>query len=166
MAAQIQRDQYLRHYRCDALQHLGMSNFVAALPLSEEALSAMRRTLGDEHEHTLVSIACLAAVHNSRRDFSAARPLHEEALAARRRTLGDEHPRTVVAMDVRVLCSEKLSGLDDFFGGARPSDGHSRHATTDCNTCSGSYRPRLVRACAGAREHGGGPGLPLFTRPP
>ena len=46
------------------LQLSEMGRFADALPLCQEAVAAMRRTLGGEHEHTLVAIHSLAALHN------------------------------------------------------------------------------------------------------
>ncbi|KAL1528425.1 hypothetical protein AB1Y20_009773 [Prymnesium parvum] len=69
-----------------------------ALQLMEEVLSVRRRTLGDEHPHTLDSIANLALQHAEMGHYDAALPLSEEALGAMRRTLGDEHEHTLVSM--------------------------------------------------------------------
>ena len=65
-----------------ALQYNEMGNCDSALPLGREAVGAARRTLGDEHEHTLVAISCLGAVHTSLRQFAEARTLEAEAHAS------------------------------------------------------------------------------------
>ena len=77
-----------------ALQHNEMGDFSAALPLSLEAVSTFRRTLGADvaqSAEALVSISCLGAVYNSLRDYNAARPLLEESFAARLALLGEGH---------------------------------------------------------------------------
>jgi hypothetical protein len=64
----------------------------------------MRRTLGDEHEHTLVSVAALGALYTAMGDCAAALPLCEEALEARKRTLGDDHLETMNSAHILGRC--------------------------------------------------------------
>ena len=72
----------------------------------------MRRTLGDEHPSTLMSINNLGSLHKAKGDFAAAQPLYEEALAARRRTLGDLHEDTKDAAMGLYDCYLGLGGHD------------------------------------------------------
>ncbi|GAA2699064.1 hypothetical protein GCM10010412_095290 [Nonomuraea recticatena] len=73
--------------------HLG-----AARELSEEVLRRRRRTLGDDHPRTLMSMNNLATTLRDLGELGAARELHGEALRRRRRTLGDDHPDTLQSM--------------------------------------------------------------------
>ena len=56
----------------------------------------MRRTLGAEHPHTLVSMSNLARCLEGMGLLKDAEPLYRRALEASERTLGAEHPDTLV----------------------------------------------------------------------
>eukprot|EP01046_Picozoa_sp_COSAG06_P085263 COSAG06_NODE_31977_length_513_cov_0.874396_1_plen_162_part_10 len=75
-----------------------MGEHAKALPLIEEALPGLRRTLGDEHEQTLATIACAVHVYDSLGMIAEARLLLEEAVAVRRRTL-PTHFRTFTSIE-------------------------------------------------------------------
>jgi tetratricopeptide (TPR) repeat protein len=70
-----------------------------AIELREEVLKARKRTLGDEHPNTLVSINNLARWYSNLGRQQEAIKLGEEVLKARKRTLGEEHPDTLVSMN-------------------------------------------------------------------
>ena len=69
-----------------------------AEPLFREALTFRRRTLGDEHPHTLISISSMASLLKAQGKLGEAEPLYREALTVSRRTLGDEHPSTLASI--------------------------------------------------------------------
>ena len=69
-----------------------------AEPLFLEALTARRRTLGNEHPDTLNIINNFANLLHNQRKVGEAEPLYLEALAARQRTLGNEHPDTLASI--------------------------------------------------------------------
>ena len=68
-----------------------------AEPLCREALEGYRKTLGDEHPHTLATINNLAFLLQNQGHFDEAEQLYREGLECRRRTLGDEHQETLKA---------------------------------------------------------------------
>ena len=65
----------------------------------QQALEIRRRTLGDDHPDTLVSINSLGMLLMNQGKYDEAEPLIREALEARRRRLGDEHPRTLTSIN-------------------------------------------------------------------
>ena len=65
-----------------------------AEPLYREALSAQRRTLGDEHPDTLISIFNSAQLLWAQGKRAEALELFRQQLAASRRVLGEAHPST------------------------------------------------------------------------
>jgi hypothetical protein len=78
------------------LQDLGKLG--EAEPLFREALEGSRRTLGDAHPQTLVSINNMAHLLLVRGELAEAEPLYREALEGLRRAHGDAHPHTLAAL--------------------------------------------------------------------
>jgi tetratricopeptide (TPR) repeat protein len=70
-----------------------------AEPYWREALEKFRRTLGEEHPYTLVSIGNMGSLLREQGRLSEAEPFHSEALEKRRRTLGEEHPQTITSIN-------------------------------------------------------------------
>ena len=68
------------------------------MELEEKVLEARKRTLGDEHPDTLISMGNLALSYSDLGRRQEAVELEEKVLEARKRTLGDEHPSTLVSM--------------------------------------------------------------------
>jgi serine/threonine protein kinase len=66
-----------------------------AYPLQESALATRRRTLGEEHPHTLRSVANMGFLLESQGRLAEAEPYYRDALEKSRRTLGEEHPDTL-----------------------------------------------------------------------
>ena len=56
-----------------------VGRFAEAVALSREMVAADRRTLGDEHPSTLISIGNLALLLSGRGELGEAEPLHREA---------------------------------------------------------------------------------------
>lgn len=75
-----------------------IADYGSAQPLFEELLTLQRRSLGDDHQHTLRTMANLAGLLMHKGDNVAALPLCQAALAARRRTLGNEHAATLLSL--------------------------------------------------------------------
>jgi hypothetical protein len=69
------------------------------MELGEKVLEAMKRTLGDDHPNTLLSMNNLAMSYSNLGRQQEAIELGEEVLKARKRTLGEEHPDTLVSMN-------------------------------------------------------------------
>ena len=69
--------------------------YAEAEPLYHQALEGRRRTLGDEHPSTLVSINNLGMLRKNQGKYAEAESLFREGLEAGLRVLGDEHPYTV-----------------------------------------------------------------------
>jgi hypothetical protein len=83
-------------------------NYDQALPLCEESLDARRRTLGNQHADTLLSIHGLAVVRGAMGELSEAVTLLREAVAGYRRVLGEKHPHTRAAVENLREASEAL----------------------------------------------------------
>ena len=81
-----------------------------AEPLYREALEGRRRTLGDTHPGTLVSINNLGKLLYTQGKLSEAEPLYREAVGGAEKNLGDEHPRTVKFQEN----TKKMETLDFF----------------------------------------------------
>jgi len=62
----------------------------------KEALEVRRRTLGDTHPQTLISIGSLGALLSQQGKLSEAEPLLREAVSGARTTLGDAHRATII----------------------------------------------------------------------
>jgi tetratricopeptide (TPR) repeat protein len=69
-----------------------------AMLLEEKLYEARKRTLGDEHPDTLISIGNLARSYSDLGRVQDAVQLKEKVYEARKRTLGDEHPDTLISM--------------------------------------------------------------------
>jgi len=74
---------------------LEMGRVEEAEVLFWESLALSRRTLGEEHPGTLLSVNNLIGVLFERGRLEGAESLCREALAVSRRTLGEEHPQTI-----------------------------------------------------------------------
>ena len=69
-----------------------------AVELEEKVLKACKRTLGDEHPSTILSMNNLAWSYNNLGRPQDAVQLREKVLEACKRTLGDEHLSTILSM--------------------------------------------------------------------
>ena len=69
-----------------------------AVELEEKVLKACKRTLGDEHPSTILSMNNLAWSYNNLGRPQDAVQLREKVLEACKRTLGDEHPNTLLSI--------------------------------------------------------------------
>lgn len=67
-----------------------------ARALDEDTPRRRRRTLGDDHPHTLATASNLSVRLGALRQFERARALAEDTLDRKRRTLGEDHPDTLV----------------------------------------------------------------------
>ena len=67
-----------------------------ARELQNDALTRLRRVLGDDHPDTLTAASGLAAHLRALGEYQQARALDEDTLARRRRVLGDDHPDTLI----------------------------------------------------------------------
>ncbi|KAL8855304.1 MAG: hypothetical protein Q9178_008058, partial [Gyalolechia marmorata] len=56
------------------------------------------RVLGDEHPHTLTSIANLASTYRNQGRLKEAEELEVQVMQTRKRVLGEEHPHTLSSM--------------------------------------------------------------------
>jgi Tetratricopeptide repeat/Domain of unknown function (DUF4062) len=79
-----------------------------ARQLQNDALTRLRRVLGEDHPETVTSASRLAADLRQLGKYQQARALDEDCLARRRRVLGDGHPGTLtsannLATDLRAL---------------------------------------------------------------
>ncbi|MFF3030338.1 FxSxx-COOH system tetratricopeptide repeat protein [Streptomyces rubiginosohelvolus] len=81
--------QYLGHATSD------LGDFRNARPIIEDTLTRRRRTLGEDHLHTLQSANDLAAVLYELGDHAEAGRMHEYTLTRRRHTLGEDHLHTL-----------------------------------------------------------------------
>jgi non-specific serine/threonine protein kinase/serine/threonine-protein kinase len=86
-------DASLRQALADLYQRIG--RYDDAYPLQESALATRRRTLGEEHPDTLVSVNNMGVLLEAQGRLAEAEPLYREALEKSRRTLGEEHPETL-----------------------------------------------------------------------
>ena len=156
-----------------ALQHNEMGDFSAALPLSLEAVSTFRRTLGADvaqSAEALVSISCLGAVYNSLRDYNAARPLLEESFAARLALLGEGHLESMNVTHLLGACvfgqGEHEKGLElleraaaqarRVLGDTHPSTRHFAASLDDARARSRGSNTLAVVAAHGAASSGVG----------
>ena len=69
-----------------------------AVELREKVLEAWKRTLGEEHPDTLLSMGNLASSYSNLGRRQDAVELEEKVLEARKRTLGEEHPDTLLSI--------------------------------------------------------------------
>jgi hypothetical protein len=72
-------------------------DLAGARSLEEEALTIRRRSLGEEHPDTLISMNNLSHTLWELGDFVRARALEEQVWETRRRVLGEEHPKTLIS---------------------------------------------------------------------
>jgi hypothetical protein len=69
-----------------------------AVELEEKVLEARKRTLGEEHPRTLMSISNLASLYNDLGRPQDTIKLEAKVLEARKRTLGEEHPSILLSI--------------------------------------------------------------------
>ena len=69
-----------------------------AEPLFKEALDGYRRTLGDNHDETMGSLAVLAWNHYRQEKFINSEEEFLELLPRRKQVLGSTHPRTLLTV--------------------------------------------------------------------
>jgi len=78
-----------------------------------EALEMKRRTLGNTHPDTLLSINNLGMLLGDQGKLSEAEPLSREAVSGAKKTLGDAHPTTVLIQENLDLLLQKMGkGLE------------------------------------------------------
>lgn len=68
--------------------------------VDQRALELRRKVLGEQHPHTLDSIASLAAAYHYQGQHEKAKACYKEAIELRRQTLGERHPDTLRAMSL------------------------------------------------------------------
>ena len=68
------------------------------LQLTEQVVEARKRTLGEEHPHTLRSMQSLANRYSEAGRGQEGLQLTEQVVEARKRTLGEKHPHTLRSM--------------------------------------------------------------------
>jgi len=109
-------DASLRQALADLYQRIGL--YKAAFPLQESALAIRRRTLGEEHPDTLMSMSNMGALLQDQRKLAEAEPYWREALEKYRRTLGEEHPNTLRSinnMGVLLQDQGKLAEAEPYY---------------------------------------------------
>ncbi len=84
-----------------------------AEPLYTEVLTVRRRTLGDEHPHTLISITNMGQLLHDQGKVGEAEPLFCEVLTGSRRTLGDEHRHTLISITNMALLLQDQGKLGE-----------------------------------------------------
>ena len=72
------------------------------MPYYTEALEAHRRTLGNAHPSTLMSIKNMGILLKIQGKYDEAMPYYTEALEARRRIFGDDHPDTNTSLKAMI----------------------------------------------------------------
>ena len=70
-----------------------------------------RKTLGNRHPHTLMSINNLGGLLKKKGDLAASESLLREALEGRRETLGDRHLSTIASRINLSALLQKMSNL-------------------------------------------------------
>jgi non-specific serine/threonine protein kinase/serine/threonine-protein kinase len=81
-----------------AMLYRDQGKYAQAEPLSIKVIEVQRRTLGEEHPDTLLSMNSLGVLYRDQRKFAQAEPLSTKVLELQRRLLGEEHPETLNAM--------------------------------------------------------------------
>jgi tetratricopeptide (TPR) repeat protein len=76
-----------------------LTNYRAARPLLERALSIREQVLGPEHPDTAASLNNLGNSLERLGEYGAARSLFEQALSIREQVLGPEHPDTAYSLN-------------------------------------------------------------------
>jgi len=87
--------------------------FVECEPLLAEVLEDQRRTLGNDHVQTLVSMNNYANLLDDTGRREDAEALYREALEAQRRTLGDLHPDTLTSMSNVAILDKETGRLEE-----------------------------------------------------
>ncbi|KAK5738250.1 hypothetical protein LTR17_006127 [Elasticomyces elasticus] len=77
--------------------------------LYEAAWKARKRMLGEEHPHTLTSMANLASTYNDQGLYDKAEELGEQVVEMYKRVLGEEHPHTLTSIANLAHCLKGLS---------------------------------------------------------
>ncbi|MFH1418459.1 MAG: tetratricopeptide repeat protein, partial [Planctomycetota bacterium] len=90
---------------------LGM--YSEAVPRIERALALHRRTLGDDHPDTLVSISSMGHLLKLMGKLADAEPLYREALEGRRAVLGGDHPDTLTSIHNMGALLKRMGRLSD-----------------------------------------------------
>jgi eukaryotic-like serine/threonine-protein kinase len=85
---------------------------VDVLTLSERAVEARRRDLGDDHPRTLTAIHNHASIYYDRGQFDECRRLYEKAVEDSRRKLGDDHPTTLFLLYHLANLYDRLDEVD------------------------------------------------------
>ena len=109
-----------------------------AEPYWREALEKFRRTLGEEHPDTLVSIGNMGSLLRDQGRLAEAEPFHSEALEKRRRTLGEEHPETLGSASLMVRLKLDQDQFREALDLVAPYEPAARKAFT------GGNAPRLA----------------------
>src|SRR6266699_27742 len=63
----------------------------------EEVFQTRKRMLGEEHPHTLTSMANLASTYRNQGRWKEAEELEVRVMETRKRVLGEEHPDTLTS---------------------------------------------------------------------
>ncbi len=82
-------------------------NYVAALPLQEQALSIRKTALGENHPDVAMSLNNLAMLYQDQGNYTAALPLFEQALSIRKTALGENHPDVATSLNSLAMLSQR-----------------------------------------------------------
>jgi tetratricopeptide (TPR) repeat protein len=82
-------------------------------PLLENALTGLRRRLGEEHHYTLICLAALATSLSDTGDVERAREYGDRALDGLRRIVGIDHPHTLACAANLALDLKKLGEVEE-----------------------------------------------------
>jgi len=140
-----------------------LTNYAAARPLYERALSLREQALGPSHPDTASSLNNLAGLLEAQGDYAAARPLYERALQITEQALGPSHPSTASSLNnlaglleaqgdyaaARPLYERALSLREQALGPSHPSTASSLNNLAGLLEAQGDYaaaRPLYERA--------------------
>ena len=82
-----------------AVQLYEQGNYVAAMALTQKALTLAERVLGPDHPNTLATLNNLATVYSEQGRYADAEPIYKRVLETRERVLGPEHPDTLISLN-------------------------------------------------------------------
>ncbi|KAH8826751.1 hypothetical protein DL96DRAFT_1212175 [Flagelloscypha sp. PMI_526] len=91
-----------------ATAYQALGRYAEALDLQVTALANVKRTFGDEHPYTLLSMDYLASTYKHLGRHTEALDLQLSVLAKRKQTLGDEHLDTLSSMNNLALTYQGL----------------------------------------------------------
>ena len=73
----------------------------------------MKQVLGDDHPHTLTSIAHLAVIYKNQGHWEDAETLQMMVMEKSKQVLGDDHPDTLISMKNLAIIYRKQGYLKD-----------------------------------------------------